>query len=324
MTQSPEFLPKVLSGERREISDPKIGMVSYYVDGPGSSGESPGRTRPLPILFVHSINASASAHEVKPLFDAYKKNRRVYAIDLPGFGYSERSDRPYRQRLMMDAIHAVINEIRSENQVASVDALALSLACEFLAKAALEAPNTIRSMALVSPTGFAQYAETKGPPEADCGRPGVLRALSFPLLGTTLFRLLTTAPSIRFFLRKTWGSQQIDEAFFETSYRMCRYPGAHRAPFYFISGYLFSADILTVYKKLSQPVWLAHGVRGDFNDFSRADAVADQTNWWITEFDTGALPYFEAAETFNAAYNDFLDNASTESSLKQKPSVILG
>jgi len=311
-SQSDSPLPHVLSGERCEIRDPKAGLVSYYVDGPLASKDSAASAAPPPLLLIHSINAAPSAHEVKPLFDAYKTSRRTYAIDLPGYGHSERSDRPYCQRLMVDAIHAVLTEILSHNDNRAVDALAVSLSAEFLAKVALEAPESIRSLALVSPTGFAKITKTHGPPDADLGKPGVYRAISRPMVGQTLFKLLTVRPSIRFFLKKTFGRAQIDEEMFEHACRLSRTPDAHRTPLYFIAGYLFSADIRTLFRAVTQPVWLSHGVRGDFVDFSRTEGIADKPNWRITVFETGAMPYFEIPEAFVAAYDDFLDRVSSD------------
>lgn len=299
-------LPDLLSGERREIKDSRAGPISYYVDGP--LPVSPSSEPPL--LLVHSINAAASAHEVKPLFDVFKKRRLTYALDLPGYGHSDRSDRAYEQRLMIDAIHAVTAEMRAESGATNADALAVSLSCEFLARAALESPEAIRSLALVSATGFSRNTATPGPPEANRGRTGVYRVLSAPVLGRCLFRLLTTAPSIRFFLRKTWGRKDIDEEMFRNSCLVSRAPGARHAPFHFLSGFLFSADIPSVYRALRQPVWLSHGVRGDFTDFSRAKAFREHPNWRVTPFQTGALPYFEVPADFLHEYDDFLDKVT--------------
>jgi pimeloyl-ACP methyl ester carboxylesterase len=299
-------LPDLLSGERRELTDANAGRISVYVDGPAIQAEERSGPPQPPILLVHSINAAASAHEIKPIYDAFKRSRRTYAIDLPGYGHSERSERPYLQPLMVDALTAVIDSIRDETGAHAVDALAVSLSCEFLAKTARAAPEKVRSLALVSPTGFSRNTATHGPPEASRGSALAYRFLTLPLLGRGLFRLLTTPPSIRFFLRKTWGRKTIDEEMFRNSCRVSREPGAHRAPFHFLSGYLFSADIPSVYSALGQPVWLSHGVRGDFTDFSRAAAFVDRPNWRVTRFESGALPYFEHTEAFLAAYEDFL------------------
>jgi len=303
-TQTP---PHVLNGERRELDDPRAGRISYYVAGPESSGRSGRPSAEVPILLVHSINASASAHEVHPLFEAFRQRRPTYAIDLPGYGHSERSDRTYRQQLMVDGLLAVIARMRADHGGSVVDALAVSISCEFLAKAALAEPAALRSLALVSPTGFARNAPTRGPPEADCGRPAVLRVLNVSWIGQPLFKLLRSPASIRFFLRKTWGRKEIDEEFFRVSCRMARFPGAHRAPFHFLSGFLFGADMPTVYSQLTHPVWMVHGTRGDFTDYRKADRIVDKENWAISVLPTGALPYFEMPETFVEHYDEVLE-----------------
>jgi pimeloyl-ACP methyl ester carboxylesterase len=142
-------LPPALTGRRVELDSPLAGRLSWYQDGPaGPAGSDP------PLLLIHSINAAPSAFEVKPLYDHYKRKRPVYALELPGFGFSERTRRDYTPRLMTDAIHALVAQMRLEHGVAPLDALALSLSAEFLARAAEEAPASFRSIGLVSPTGF--------------------------------------------------------------------------------------------------------------------------------------------------------------------------
>lgn len=306
MTRPDPSLPHVLSGERHEIHDPQAGLVSYYADGPSAADDKPAGDASTPLLLIHSINAAPSAHEVKPLYDAYKKTRPTYAIDLPGYGHSERSERPYNQALMISAIHAVVAKIRALHPGRPIDALSVSLSGEFLAKAAVERPDTLRSLALVSPTGFAKITKTHGPAEADLGKPGVYRFISRPAVGENLYKLLTSRPSVRFFLKKTFGRKQIDEEQFENACRLSRTPNAHRAPLYFIAGFLFSADIRTIFRQLQQPVWLSHGVRGDFVDFTRTEGITEQSNWRTTVFQTGAMPYFEVPVEFVRAYDDFL------------------
>jgi pimeloyl-ACP methyl ester carboxylesterase len=307
METSTNDLQQVLSGNRRELFGPDIGRVSFTMDGPIPAAEASDAPARPPVLLIHSINASASAHEIKPIYDRLKNDRRVYALDLPGFGFSERSDRDYLQPLMVDAILAVVDAIRADSGASSVDTLAVSLSCEFLAKAALKDVEGIRRLALVSPTGFEKRASRRGSPDDSRGVSGILRALRRPWLGPRLYRLLSSKPSIRFFLRKTWGSKEIDEEMFETSCRMSEHPEAHWAPFYFLSGFLFSANIPAAYKALGQPVWLSHGVRGDFTDFRGAIDFSDKPNWRIDPFDTGALPYFEMPDDFVESYRKFLD-----------------
>jgi pimeloyl-ACP methyl ester carboxylesterase len=289
-------LPPAVPGERREWES-RAGKLSYYVDGPESAP---------PLLLIHSINAAGSAYEVRPLYQYYRATRRVYALDLPGFGFSDRSPRDYTPRLMTDAIHVMVDELRRIHGEVSIDVLAVSLASEFLARAAAERPNDYRTIAIVSPTGFSAVAPQPGPAGENCGRPWLHGALTLPLWNRPIFDALTSRPSIRFFLRKTWGSDDIDEGLAEYDYLTTHQPGAQNAPYYFVAGFLFSADIRRIYDCLLQPVFMTHGVRGDFQDYSRKRDLQSKDSWTIRVFETGALPYFETPDEFVQEYDLFL------------------
>jgi hypothetical protein len=75
---------------------------------------------------------------------------------------------------------------------------------------------------------------------------------------------------------------------------------------FFLSGFLFSADALELYEGLPQPVWIAHGVRGDFTDYRLEERLLSKDNWSGEVFQTGALPFFEMTSDFIAAYEQFL------------------
>ncbi len=276
-----------------------FGRLAFYVAGPAEGA---------PLLLIHSINAAGNAYEVKPLFDHYARHRPVYALELPGFGFSDRRDRIYTPRLMTDAIIATVEEIRRRHGHFAIDVLALSLSCEFLARAAVEHPTQFRSLALVSPTGFESTLERQGAFEETYGKPAMRDVLSFPLWGRGLFDLLVSRASMRFFLRKTWGSRRIDEGLLDYDYACAHQPGAEHAVFSFASGFLFSKDALTLYKALAVPVWMAHGVRGDFVDYAKKTEVADEPHWRIQVFDTGAFPHFEALDAVVASYDAFVDS----------------
>ena len=78
------------------------------------------------------------------------------AVDLPGFGDSLRSDRVYNPRLMTDALHTVAAQIRQRcGTAAPLDALALSLSCEFLARAASDAQLLADACAALARQTFA-------------------------------------------------------------------------------------------------------------------------------------------------------------------------
>jgi hypothetical protein len=293
-------LPPAVSGERIGFASP-AGMLSVYAAGQGPA-----------LLLVHSINASGSAAEMRPLHDYYAATRTVFSLDLPGFGFSERSDRDYTPRLMTDAVHAVIGQIQARCGPAAIDALALSLSCEYLARAAAEAPDHYRSVALVSPTGFNGLRSWRGAPGSTRGVPWLYKALRGPGKGwgPAVFRGLTRPGVIWYFLQRTWGSKDIDEVLWQYDLLTTKVPGAHYAPLHFLSANLFSADIHTVYERLVMPVWMSHGTRGDFTNYRGKVIIEDRPNWQFSVFPTGALPYFEVPQDFCSAYDSFLADAS--------------
>jgi pimeloyl-ACP methyl ester carboxylesterase len=231
----------------------------------------------------------------------------VYAIDLPGFGESDRSDRPYTARLMTDAIVQVAQEIFAHSGE-PIDALAVSLSCEFLARAAAEHPTLFRSVAMVSPTAFTGSRTLRAAAGETRGKTWLYRLLRGPGWGAALYRQLTRPTVIRYFLERTWGSKHIDEGLWRADVLMSRYPGAHFAPLYFLSAILFSADIHNVYDAIAVPVWVSHGERGDFVDYRQLPRFVERNHWRVTVFDTGALIYFEELCSFTAEYARFLAN----------------
>ncbi len=274
-----------------------FGRLITYAAGPAEG---------TPLLLVHSINAAANAYEMRPLFEHYARTRPVYALDLPGYGLSDRRDRIYTPRLMTDAILALVEAIRRVHGTFPIDAMALSLSSEFLARAASEHPTFFRTVGLVSPTGFYADREVEGPAGTTWGKPSVRDVVSFPAWGRLLFDALTSRASMRYFLEKTWGAKDIDAGLFDYDYAAAHQPGAEHAPFSFLAGFLFSADSLTLYKSLTLPVWMCHGVRGDFIDYRRKDEVGGKANWFIQVLRTGAMPHFERLDEVTASYDAFL------------------
>lgn len=287
---SPSTLASALSGDRIAFDG-----LSCYVAGNGP-----------PMLLVHSVNAACSAAEMRPLFDRYRTTHTVFALDLPGFGFSERSDRDYTPRLMTDALHATAAEIRRRCGLAPITGVAASLGSEFLARAAVERPTQWDRLALVSPTGLDGHKSRYGPAGSTRRVPGLHALLSVPLWSNPLFRLLTRPAVVRYFLERTWGRRAIDETLWACGVQSARQPGARFAPLHFLSGGLFSGDIHRVYESVTQPVWMSHGVRGDFTDFRNQKIVQSLPNWRFDVFQTGALPYFEVPGEFFARFDAFL------------------
>lgn len=267
--------------ERERFIGSGTGMLSYYADRRGSPDATP-------LVLIHSINAAGSAYEMRPIFGTYRGKREVYALDLPGFGFSERADVEYSAELYAQAIIDLLERVGQPS-----DVIALSLGSEFAALAAYERPELFRSLTMISPSGFSikgasQQASQSGSSDT------LYKTFSFPLWGQAFYDLIATRKSIHYFLQKSFEGS-VDMGLEEYAYQTTHQPGAHHAPLYFVSGKLFTPDICEqVYEKLKLPVLVLYD-RDFFVRFDRLpDVVARYSNWHAVRIaPTLGLPQFE-------------------------------
>ena len=206
---------------------------------------------------------------------------------------------------MVDALHAVLATIRHRHGGQPVDVIALSLSCEYAARAALERPNDFRSLGLISPTGFDRVLSGEGRAQSNRGNRLKLASVSVPIWSQALFDFFVSRPVMRAFLEKTWGSKGIDEGLFEYDQISAHQPGARHVVWSFLSGYLFADDVSRIYKLLELPVWAVHGTRGDFVDYRYESEIEGKANWSLDEFDTGAFPHFERIDAVTKSFDRF-------------------
>lgn len=274
-------LEPAIDATRTEFLSSRVGKLSYYEDR---------SARGRPLVLLHSVNAAASSYEVRPMFEHFRRRRPVFALDLPGFGFSGRSNRVYSPELYVHALLDWIQNGVDENE--PVDVVALSLTGEFVARAAHERPSLFRSITLVSPTGF-------GKPY---GAPSEFTYQTFrlPLWSQAVYDLLVTPPSIHYYLKKAFHGR-VDRGLAEYAYATSHQPGARYAPLYFISGKLFTPDVREqYYAQLSVPCLALHD-EDEYVSFEELPMFLERLpNWSSARIaPTKGMPHFEKpAETF--------------------------
>ncbi len=290
-------LPDALNAPRKTINGHYIGQISYYAKRSGS-----GR----PLVLIHSINAGASAYEVKPLFDHFSGQRPIYAPDLPGFGFSERSDRRYTPELYTTAILALLDDI--EQTEGGVDVVALSLSGEFVARAAQRRPELFHSLTLISPSGFSAARQLNRTERAANNQTSerAHRIVTFRLWSQALFDLLAAKPSIAYYLKRSFVGP-IDAGLLAYDYATTHQRGARFAPLAFISGALFTPDIRqTIYATLDLPVLVLYD-QDSFVGFDELPTFLTQHQHWqaVRISPTRGMPHFEQPTQTSAAIASF-------------------
>lgn len=301
-------LPSAIEAERRRLRSTQAGELNYYMDKRAS-----GR----PLVLVHSVNAAASAYEMRPLFEHYRGQRPVYALDLPGFGFSERSDRVYSPTLYTTALLDLLREV--ESRLGPADVVALSLGSEFAARAALQQPELVRSLTLISPTGLTARTQVNRSERAGTTPAGArLHSLFlFPLWSQAFYDALASRTSIRYFLKMSFVGEP-DRELVDYAYATAHQPGARFAPFAFVSGQLFSPDIReSVYERLAIPVLTLYD-QDAFVRFDTLPAVLERNpNWRATRLiPSRGLPQFERRDDTTRALDAFWQSVEASQPLE--------
>lgn len=286
-------LTPAIQGDMGELTLPSGPVVRYY-QGPLQQGR--------PLVLLHSVNAAPSAMEMKPLFDAFCAERAVIALDLPGFGLSERGPLAYSPQLFAEAIDTCVRALCPE----SPDIVAFSLTAEFVARALRDNATPCATFTAISPTGMGSR-EPPGPEVGD----RIASFLRLPGLGVGLFRLLTTRLSIRYFLGQAFVGS-VPKELTRYAWLSARQKDARFAPFAFLSMGLFTPNALdTLYASVSVPMQVFYDKDPNVN-FDRIGEL-EALNPRVQSRRVGpslGLPHWEQTETVVAALRTFWRQAN--------------
>ncbi len=265
-----------------------VGELGFYESTTGT-----GR----PLLLIHSINAAASAIEMQPLFLHWMGKRPVYALDLPGFGFSSRDDKEYSPRIYGSAIAEFIVRHLGGGPV---DCIAFSLGCEFAGLAALAVPELFASLALLSPTGFSHRII----PYSDFRR----KSLSVPVWSQAFYDLLTTRTSLRYYLKKSFPDMEVPAELLDYAFDSSHQTGARFAPLYFLGGHLFTPTVRDeIYGELKIPARVFHD-RDPYISFEHLDQfLVGRPNWSAVRLQgTWGMPQWQSTAATVEALEAFL------------------
>jgi pimeloyl-ACP methyl ester carboxylesterase len=289
------LLPPAIEADTQTLSSSNVGALNVYGDRSAA-----GR----PLLLVHSVNAAASAYEMRPVFEHYRGQRPVFALDLPGYGFSERTDSAQTPTAFAEAIVDVLASVIGE----PADVIALSLGSEFAARAALQRPDLFHSLTLISPSGFNASGSGRATQQAveQDRTDAAYRALSNPLWGKALFDLIASRRSIEFFLKQSFVGP-VPQALIDYAYATAHQPGAHYTPLRFIGGLLFTRNARQeLYERLTLPVLVVYDRDAFVNFEALPQVAAAHANWQTARLEpTLGLPQFEAMPQLAAALDGF-------------------
>lgn len=281
-------LEKAIDSNGASISGAGDYEVYWYYDI-----EAEGR----PLLFVHSINAAPSAIELKPLFQHFRSYRSVYAPDLPGFGRSTRHVGMMTASEFAKNISSIIDQMSPSEPP---DVIALSLGCEFVARAVVECGTSVRSLTFISPTGFSR----RQPPPLQAQK-RLRRLFDFAGFGRGAFKLLRLERSVRYFYGMNF-SGSVPSELVAYALKTTRQPAAHEMPLQFLSMSLFTPNAVgLLYEKLDVPVLVLFDEDPNVT-FELFEQFEDSPTWQFKRISPSlGMPQWEHPEKTVAAIESF-------------------
>ena len=238
------------------------------------------------MVLVHGIHAGASSQEFAAVVEKLADSYRVFVVDLPGFGRSDRPPLVYSPSLYAEFLR---DFIRDETDHPIV--VASSLSGAFAVEAASHEQTDLEQLILICPLD-------------DTGerRPWVRTLLRTPVLGTALFNVLASRPSIRYFFERDgyYDADRIDREELEYAWRSAHQPGARYAPASFAAGTLDpDVDLATELAALEVPTTLVWGRDARLVPLRDGRELADAADATLVVIDYATqLPHAEHPEKF--------------------------
>ena len=180
------------------------------------------------------------------------------------------------------------------------DVVALSLSCEFVARAVTDFGAKVRSVTFISPTGFS----ARGTPSKKAQQ-RLKKILGFAGLGRNAFKLLRTERSIRYFYGMNF-SGFIPNELVSYALKTTKLPDAHLMPLQFLSMGLFTENAVeTLYQRLDLPVLVIFD-RDPNVSFERFADFEHAANWRFERVAPSlGMPHWEHPEETVSAIENF-------------------
>jgi pimeloyl-ACP methyl ester carboxylesterase len=288
---SPPELGPAIDGERRRwcpTGRASDGAVSFYVAA---------RRRGRPLLLLHDLGLGSSSYEMRPLFESLRWRRPTYAVDLPGFGLSDRADVSYDPSLFARVLADLLEKVRRADLAA--DVVALGSGSDVAARVARDAPSLVRSIVMLEPAGLL----SSGGLALDALSARVARRIGGAAV-RGLFGLLSSRLVMRRRVAERFYGRP-DPGLVAYAHRTTREPGAYRAPMAVLGSRPCAAETALLYRSLTVPVLVVHDARGSTAVELEAFLRGRANRFAVRISPTRGMPHFERRTETVAALDRF-------------------
>ena len=252
-----------------------------------------------PLLLVHDVRDAGSSFEWRRTVDALADGFRVHAIDLLGFGRSDRPAAHYRPRLYTSLLSDFVADVVAE----PVAVVAAGRSAAYAIDLAARDPARYPALVLVAPIG-----RPTGDRASEVAGEARRVAVELPVLGTSLFNARVSRAGLRRWLERAYADdRRVTEALVDHYYLVSHQPGAKYAPAALLAGRL-DLPVHAPLRRMRQPALVVWGDRADEHPVDEARALlAARPDLEVAILEhAGELPHDEQPAAFLEAVLPFL------------------
>jgi len=258
----------------------RFGKIHYTKKGTGN-----------PILLIHNLTQGSSSYEFNSLIDALAEKNEVYAIDLLGYGLSEKCNMTYTNYLYVQLITDFIKTVigRKTTIITSGDSSSIAvMTCH-------NDPEVVNNLIFINPQSL--YQSNQIPTK----QTKLLKLLiDLPIIGTLIYNMQTSKKSIEKQFKETYFC---DPALVDETYVKAYCEAAHLNNYkvkFAISSYLgryMNINILHAIKEINNNITIIQG-----SDVPDRETILENYQYYngaiesIVIDDTKLLPHLERAQ----------------------------
>jgi pimeloyl-ACP methyl ester carboxylesterase len=255
-----------------------------------------------PIVLLHSINAVASAHEMRPLVQRLQREttRPIFVLEWLGFGHSDRPATSYSPQLLESQLEHFLGKVLRYDE--GVDVVGLSLGASYAAEVARRRPDLIRTLVAIEPAGL-------GDEPREIGKAWAKLLFTLPGVQQAFYDRLTTPEALYAFARDNIFTPDfgVPDEYVDYGAETARMEGAAYPLDDFLGGRLFTDAAADTFTHLSQPLLIIHGSVQDrrMESYSELPDLVNRPNTTVVSLPTGALPHWERPGVVMERMNEF-------------------
>jgi pimeloyl-ACP methyl ester carboxylesterase len=232
----------ILQGGDQSSFSWRFGNIYYTKKGKGD-----------PILLLHGMETGSSAHEWKSMMGTLAESRTVYAIDLPGYGRSDKERMLYTNYLYVDAVTAFVKKVIGTK----TDIVTSGASSSIAVMAAASNPDLFGSLVMITPESPDEMIKSPRPSQI-----ALSKLMMLPLIGTFAYVLASS----RLVIDQTLGQMDLGRTDRDRDeMAAASWEGAHLggpdARFQFLSrlGAYTKINVIFALKKLTNPICIIYG-----------------------------------------------------------------